>query len=137
MIVSRLRPPGSAKLREAQEGRKRSRPWRYIFWIFGAGVVSGTAALAGIPPFGSLQALLAPISNVLHPPAPPAPIQASTIFPAIPPVHKRVDVYDPPPPPRRAVLAPQPPAAAPTPKTHPSPTPPLSSSPSPTPHGGD
>jgi hypothetical protein len=139
MIAGRLRPRTAVNGGAEQRDRKRSRLGRYVVLIFGAGVVSGTAALAGIPPFGSLQALLAPISELLHPQPPPIPIQASTIFPPVPPVHKVIDVYDPPPPAPRATSAPQPPAASPKPKAspsprqRPSPSPPLHSTPSPSP----
>jgi hypothetical protein len=140
MIAGRLRPRTAVNGGSEQRDRKRSRLGRYVVLIFGAGVVSGTAALAGIPPFGSLQALLAPISQLLHPQPPPAPIQASAIFPPVPPVHKVIDVYDPPPPAPRATSAPQPPATSPKPKASPRPSPrpspPLHSTPSPSP-GGD
>ena len=137
MIAGRIRPRTAVNRHSEPGDRKRSRLGRYLVLIFGAGVVSGTAALAGIPPFGSLQALLAPISQLLHPQPPPAPIQASAIFPPVPPVHKVIDVYDPPPPAPRATSAPQPPAASPKPKAspspRPSPSPPLRSTPSPSP----
>jgi hypothetical protein len=139
MIAGRIRPRTAANGGSEPRDRKRSRAGRYVVLIFGAGVVSGTAALAGIPPFGSLQALLAPISQLLHPQSPPAPIQAGAIFPPVPPVHKVVDVYDPPPPAPRATSAPQPPAASPRPRSSPSPrprtspSPPLHSTPSPSP----
>lgn len=139
MIAGRLRPRTAMNGGSEQSDRKRSRVGRYVALIFGAGVVSGMAALAGIPPFGSLQALLGPISQLLHPQPPPAPIQASAIFPPVPPVHKVVDVYDPPPPAPRASPVPQPPAASPKPKSspsprsRPSPSPPLHSTPSPSP----
>jgi hypothetical protein len=137
MIAGRLRPRTAVNDGSEQRDRKRSRLGRYVVLIFGAGVVSGTAALAGIPPFGSLQALLTPISQLLHPQPPPAPIQASAIFPPVPPVHKVVDVYDPPPPAPRATSAPQPPATSPKPKASPRPSPrpspPLRSTPSPSP----
>src|SRR5712664_378071 len=140
MIAGRLRPRTAVNGGTEPHDRKRSRVGRYVVLIFGVGVVSGTAALAGIPPFGSLQAVLAPISQLLHPQPPPAPIQASAIFPPVPPVHKVVDIYDPPPPAPRASPAPAPPTATPRPKAspspRPSPSPPLHSTPSPSP-GGD
>lgn len=123
MILRRPATHGKTKAASGQEGG-RSRARRYAALIFGAGIVSGTAALAGIPPFGSLQALIAPISQFLHPQPASGPIQASTIFPPVPPVHQVVDVYDPPP-------APQPPRTGPAPHPNASPTPPLRSSPSP------
>lgn len=135
MMADRLRPARTKRAGAEPEERKRGRLARYLFLIFGAGVVSGTAALAGIPPFGSLQALLGPLSQTLHPQPAITQIKASTLYPAVPPVHKTVDVYDPAPPVRRASPTPRPPAASPEPK--PSPSPPLHSSPSPTPHGGD
>jgi hypothetical protein len=139
MIAGRLRPRTAVNGGTEQRDRKRSRIGRYLALILGAGVVSGTAALAGIPPFGSLQALLAPVSLWLHPQPPPAPIPASAIFPPVPPVHKVIDVFDPPPPAPPATSAPQPPAASPKPKASPrptprsSPSPPLHSTPSPSP----
>jgi hypothetical protein len=131
MIADRIRAQKSTGAAGPRE-RKRTRAGRYIVLIFGAGVVSGTAALAGIPPFGSVQALLSPVSQLRHPRPEPAPINASAIFPPVPPVHKVVDVYDPPPPAQKSNPAPQPPATSPRPKA--SPSPPLHSSPSPTPH---
>ena len=137
MIAGRIRPRTAVNGHGEPGDRKRSRLGRYLVLIFGAGVVSGTAALAGIPPFGSLQALLAPISQLLHPQPPAAPIQASAIFPPVPPVHQIIDVYDPPPPAPRATSAPRPPAASPKPKAspspRPSPSPTLRSTPSPSP----
>ena len=135
MIVDRLHPR-TAKVAAGHQERRRSRAGRYVVLTIGAGVVTGVAALAGIPPFGSLQALLAPISEYLHPTPPSAPIQASTIFPPVPPVHKTVDVYDPPPAARAPNPPPKPPAAT-SPRPTASPSPPLRSSPSPTPAGGD
>jgi hypothetical protein len=114
--VNRGTGPGS-------RGGKPTKVWRYLVLIFAAGVVSGTAALAGIPPFGSVQALLSPISQLRHVQPDSTPINASAIFPPVPPVHKVVDVYDPPPPARKSNPAPQPPASSPKPKTSPSPTP--------------
>jgi hypothetical protein len=141
MFLGRQSIRGSVKPASGHEERGRSRLGRYLVLILGTGAVSGTAALAGIPPFGSLQALLAPISQLLHPQQAPTLIQASSIFPPVPPVHQTVDVYDPAPPAARPNPAPQPPAIAPSPtpkaKAKASPTPPLHSSPSPSPGGGD
>lgn len=137
MILRRRATHGSVKAASGPKDRERTRVGRNLVLILGAGVMSGTAALAGIPPFGSLQALLSPISQLLHPQQAPVVIRASTVFPAVPPVHKTVDVYDPPPPAARPNPAPQPPATSPKPKAKASPTPHLHSSPSPTPPGGD
>lgn len=134
MIADRLRLRRAARVGDEQHERKRSRVRRYVVLIFGVGVVTGTAAMAGIPPFGSLQALLAPVSHLIHPQPAPAQIQASAIFPPVPPVHRVVDVYDPPPPASQTTAPPQPPATTPTPKPKTSPSPRPRSSPSPSPH---
>jgi hypothetical protein len=136
MILRRPATHGKAKASSGNEGARR-RARRYVALIFGAGIASGAAALAGIPPFGSLQGLLSPIAQFLHPQPASVPIQASTIFPPVPPVHQVVDVYDPPPPAQKSNPGPQPPATTPTPHPKASPTPPLQSSPSPTPRGDD
>ena len=138
MIVDRLFPRREAEVAGRVE-RKRTRLGRYLVFIFGAGVTSGMAAIAGIPPFGSFQALVGPVSATLRPMPANGPIAARTIFPPVPPVHKVVDVYDPPPPARHSdPQPPKPPATTPTPRPHPSPHPsaspsPIHSSPSPTP----
>lgn len=134
MIVDRLFPRREAEVAGRDE-RKRTRLGRYLVLIFGAGITSGVAALAGIPPFGSVQALLGPVSKSLHPTPPSSPILASAVFPSVPPVHKVVDVYDPPPPARHSdPEPPRPPMTTPTPRPHPSASPsPIHSSPSPTP----
>ena len=137
MIAGRLRPFKTAKIGPGPREHKPGRTKRFLVLTLGAGVLSGVAALAGIPPFGSVQALLAPISQFLHPRQAPEPILASSVFPSVPPIHKTVDVYDPAPPAKRSNPAPAPPRASPTPHEHPSPTPPLQSSPSPSPKGGD
>ncbi len=118
MMVDRLRPQ-KAKVAVGQREKRRSRTGRYLALVFGAGAISGVAALAGIPPFGSLQALLAPASEYVHPQSPITPIQASTIFPSVPPVHKTVDVYDLAPPAQRS--SPPPVATSPRPTTSPRP----------------
>jgi hypothetical protein len=123
---------------------KKNRTGGFALLILGAGGVSGVAALLGVPPFGNLQVFVKQI--VQGPPS--GPIEARSIFPAVPPVHQVIDVYDPaPPPPPAAAPAPpaapapkppQPPQATPTPRHHPSPnpTPPVTSSPSPSPSPG-
>ena len=67
MILRRHATNGSVKAASGPKERGRSRLGRNLLLILGVGVISGLAALAGIPPFGSLQALLGPISHSLHP----------------------------------------------------------------------
>jgi hypothetical protein len=127
------------------EHPKKNRTGGFALLILGAGGISGVAALLGVPPFGNLQVFVKQI--VQGPPS--GPIEARSIFPAVPPVHQVIDVYDPAPPapPPAAAPAPpaapapkppQPPQATPTPRHHPSPnpTPPVTSTPSPSPSPG-
>ena len=83
MIAGRLRPRRPAKVaaghETAPEEQKPRRTRRYLVLIVGAGVVSGVAALAGVPPFGNFQAVLGPIGLLLHPPAPVEPINLKTV----------------------------------------------------------
>jgi outer membrane biosynthesis protein TonB len=92
-----------------------------------AGVLAGVAAMLGIWPFSGLQVLA---TQLVHGDA-PAMIQAHSLFPPVAPVHKTVDVYDPP----RPQPAPPNPPSHPSPKPEPSPSP--DHDPSPSPGGGD
>jgi hypothetical protein len=120
--------------------RKRSRTGRYVLLALGSGIVSGVASMAGIWPFGGMQTVLVHAAQIVHPLAGSQPIQAGSIFPPVPPVHRVIDVYDPAPP--QSTKAPAPPEHSPEPKEspkpqhspHPTPTPPVNSSPSPSPH---
>ncbi len=78
--------------RSAERQPKRGRAARFAAIILSAGILSGVAAMLGIWPFSGLQALA---TTIVHG-NPAAPASASGIFPAVPPQHKTVDVYDPP-----------------------------------------
>jgi hypothetical protein len=141
MPVRRIAARAAIRAGSTDEQPKQNRTGRFAVLILGAGGVSGVAAMLGVWPFGSLQVF---VSQIVHGP-PSGPIEARSIFPAVPPVHQVIDVYDPPPvapPPPPAAAAPkpspQPPQATPTPRHHPSPrpTPPVTSSPSPSPSPG-
>jgi hypothetical protein len=144
MSVRRIAARAAIRAGSGQEQPKKNRTGGFALLILGAGGVSGVAALLGVPPFGNLQVFVKQI--VQGPPS--GPIEARSIFPAVPAVHQVIDVYDPapPPPPPAAAPAPpaapapkppQPPEATPTPRhAHPSPTPPVTSSPSPSPSPG-
>jgi hypothetical protein len=112
----------AVKLR-SREKPTRNRAWRFIFVTLGAGALAAVIAtlIAALPTAGS----------VIFRPAAPQTIRATALFPSPPPVHKVVNVNDPPP-----RQAPQPPAAQPTepPEQHqPSPMPTPSGSPRPSP----
>jgi hypothetical protein len=142
MSVRRIAARAAIRAGSGHEQPKKNRTGRFALLILGAGGVSGVAALLGVPPFGNLQVFVKQI--VQGPPS--GPIEARSIFPAVPPVHQVIDVYDPAPPrppaaapapPVAPAPAPQPPQATPTPRhAHPSPTPPVTSSPSPSPSPG-
>ena len=119
MVVSRLdsRPATAALSRKRTPGRNRL--FRFLVLTFGAG---GGAAL-----FAILIAGLPTVVALVLPAEPPAPLQASQLFPSVPPVHKTVVINDPP------VYRPAPPAARPV----PAPMPPATAAPTQPPGGGD
>lgn len=121
MIVRRLASRGVVRRGSTEEEPRRRRASRYLLIIFSAGALAGLASLLGVWPFGDVRA---EIERWLY--GTPPPIQASSIFPAVQPVHQLVNVYDPPPATHRT--APQPtspatksPTASPTPRTSPPP----------------
>jgi hypothetical protein len=121
-----VRVPSSRRAVRGDRDEKKpskNRLVRFVIVTLGAGVLAGVGAMLGIWPFSGLQALATQIvqSNT------PAMIQAQSLFPAVQPVHKTVDVYDPP----RQV------PARPTPPGHPSPEPSSSPKPHPSPSPGD
>ena len=144
MSVRRIAARAAIRAAAGHQQPRKSRTGGFALLILGAGGISGVAALLGVPPFGNLQVFVRQI--VQGPPS--GPIEARSIFPAVPPVHQVIDVYDPAPPPPPPAAAPAPPAApapkppqtpqaTPTPRhVHPSPTPPVTSSPSPSPSPG-
>ncbi|HEY1419811.1 MAG TPA: hypothetical protein VGG90_03785 [Candidatus Dormibacteraeota bacterium] len=74
---------------------------RFIVLTLGSGAIAALLAIviAGLPT----------VLAVIFPSPAPTQILASALFPAVGPVHKTVDVYDPP----KAAPRPAPPAAAP------------------------
>lgn len=91
--------------------------------MLSAGAISGLAALIGIAPFGDLRVL---INDSVY--GGPNQIQAGSVFPAVQPTHKTVDVYDAAPPPARSSAPPtsQPqasPGSSPRPSHSPRPSP--------------
>lgn len=141
MNIRRAAPAGTPSDSREPNQRKRSHTGRYVLLALGSGIVSGVASMAGIWPFGGMQTVLVQAAQIVHKPAGSAPIQAGSIFPPVPPVHKVIDVYDPAPP--QSTKPPAPPEHSPEPKQSPkpehsprpspSPTPPVNSSPSPSP----
>ena len=92
-----------AALRERKP--RRNRAARFLVLTLGSGALAAllAIAIAGIPT----------VLGLVFPTGPAPQIQASAIFPPVPPVHKVIDVYDPPKPVFRPL--PKPPAAAPGP----------------------
>jgi hypothetical protein len=105
--------------------RKRNRAGLFLVLTLTAAGMSGFLAMLGFGPFGSLQVLAHQIISSGQ----SAQIQAGSIFPSVPPVHKVVTIYDPP---RSAPPAGSgPPEDQPSPSPKPSPKPEPSDSPEP------
>lgn len=109
MIVRRLAARGLARAGSTDEDPRRKRASRYLLIIFSAGAISGLAALIGLGPFSDLHVL---INQWVY--GGPGQIQASSVFPAVQPTHRSVDVDDSPPP-ATARGAEAPPSSRPTP----------------------
>jgi hypothetical protein len=126
MIVRRLAARGLARTGSTEEDPRRKRAAKYLLIIFSAGAISGVAALIGLGPFGDLRAL---INGWVY--GGPGQITASSVFPAVQPTHKTVNVYDPPPP-ARSTSRPTSPATS-NPQASPSPRRTFSPRPTPSP----
>lgn len=109
-----VRAGGNVTSRNSEPSRGRFR--LFLMLVLAAGAGSGIAALIGNSVLLDLQTLA---FNV-HDKAVVQTIEARTLFPPVPPVHKTVDVYDPAP--AGGAGAPGP-AASPTPSPRPSPSP--------------
>lgn len=123
MIARKIAVRAGARSGSDPRPPKRNRALLFLLLTLGAGAASGIIALLGpalVTDVGAaITTRVAATSS--------EPIQASTLFPAVPPQHKVIDVYDPPPPVRRSA----PPASAP----HSAPSPSPERSPRPTPSG--
>lgn len=110
--------------RSPQRTPRQNRVWRFLWLTLGTGATVALLALF-LPPF--IAAGHGWMDGVLNPRPAPIQIPASAIFPSVPPTHKAVDVYDPPPPaPKASPPAPSPspsPGASPSPRRSPRPTP--------------
>jgi hypothetical protein len=118
MIVRRLAARGVVRKGSTEEEPRRKRASRYLLIIFSAGALAGVASLLGVWPFGGVQAV---VNRLLYSASPQ--IQASSIFPAVQPVHQVIDVYDPPPARARTPQPTSAPHASPTPRHSPTPRP--------------
>ena len=76
--------------RPVENGPRRNRVGLFVVVTFGAAALSGLAAVLGVGPLGEIGSAL---NTVIY--GDPR-IDASTLFPPVPPVHKVVIVYDPP-----------------------------------------
>lgn len=120
MIIGRLAIGRSMKAAPRDRKPRKNRAVRFLVLTFGSGTLAAllAIAMAGIPT----------VLGVVFPTGTQPEIKASALFPPVPPVHKVIDVYDPPKPAPR----PAPPAAAPVrPTAEPSQLPEPSQSPEP------
>jgi hypothetical protein len=100
---------------EARERKaKPNRVAHFLAITVGSGVIAALLAVV----IAAGQAMVA----AARPTDPPPRIAAGTLFPAVPPVHKVVDVYDPAPPPPPVQRPTAEPTAEPTRTPHPTPS---------------
>ncbi len=102
-MIRRIAVGRSMKTAPRERKPRRNRSLRFLVLTFGSGAVAAILAIviAGIP---TVLGLVFPAGSTPE-------IQASAIFPPVPPVHKVIDVYDPP----KQAPRPQPrPTSAPT-----------------------
>jgi hypothetical protein len=109
-----IRAGGNPALNKAEPKRGRLR--LFLSLVLAAGAASGVAALLANPLLFSVQTLAYDVHDHTSAQA----INAKTLFPAVPPVHKTVDVYDPAP---AAGPGKPPPDRTAPPETRPSPNP--------------
>jgi hypothetical protein len=129
MSAAKIAIRGRATPGSEEPGPKRNRTRQFLVLTLGAGAVSGIVALVGP---GLVTDVGAAITTHVAATT-PQPIQAAQLFPAVPPQHQVINVYDPPPPARVAPAPPAPPA--PPAAAHPTPSPQHQHSPRPTPSG--
>jgi len=92
MIVRRLVSRRAVRKGSTEEEPRRKRAGRFLLVIFTVGLLTGIAAWLNVWPFGNVQAMIAAVfgSGTVQ-------VPAQSVFPAVQPVHKVVDVYDTPP----------------------------------------
>jgi hypothetical protein len=130
MIIRKLATRGKKRAASRRKEPRRNRAWLFLLVTSAAGVGSWIAALIGTSLLVNVGTL---VTDVGAHDNGPQPIEARAAFPPVPPVHKVINVYDPP------AAGPSAPASKPRPHS-PTPTPDDRPSPSPTPHddgGGD
>lgn len=87
-MISRLAIGRSAKTAPRDRKPRKNRILRFLVLTLGSGVIAAllAIAIAGVPT----------VLGLVFPTAPAPEIQADAIFPPVQPVHKVIDVYDPP-----------------------------------------
>ena len=87
-MISRLAIGRSMKTAPRERMPRKNRAVRFLFLTLGSGALAALLAIviAGVPT----------VLGLVFPTGPSPEIQASVIFPPVQPVHKVIDVYDPP-----------------------------------------
>ena len=87
-MISRLAIGRSTKTAPRDHKPRKNRVLRFLVLTLGSGVIAALLAIviAGVPT----------VLGLVFPTAPAPEIKASAIFPPVQPVHKVIDVYDPP-----------------------------------------
>jgi hypothetical protein len=105
MMIRRIAIGRSMKTAPRERKPRKNRAARFLFLTLGSGALAAllAIAIAGIPT----------VLGLVFPTDPTPRIQASALFPPVQPIHKVIDVYDPPKQAPRPL--PKPPVAAPSP----------------------
>jgi hypothetical protein len=94
MTVRRIAIRGSARAGSPRNGAKRGGAWLFALLTLGIGAMAGMAALVATTLMAGVQALASDFAPYDYT---ASPIEATTLFPPVPAVHKVINVYDPPP----------------------------------------
>lgn len=88
MMIRRLAIGRSMRTAPRDRKPRKNRLVRFLFLTFGSGALAAllAIAIAGVPT----------VLGLVFPTGPQPKIQASALFPPVPPVHRVIDVYDPP-----------------------------------------
>jgi hypothetical protein len=94
MTVRKTAIRQSARLGSPRTRAKRGGAWLFALLTFGTGAVAGMAVLVATTLLAAAQTLASDFAPYDYT---ASPIEATTLFPPVPAVHKVVNVYDPPP----------------------------------------
>jgi hypothetical protein len=94
MTVRKTAIRDSARIGSPRMRAKRGGAWLFALLTLGTGAAAGMAALVATTLLAAAQTLASDFAPYDYS---ASPIEATTLFPPVPAVHKVVNVYDPPP----------------------------------------